>query len=259
MSTERAPWHEARTIIERHIGPVQSARPVAQGHNSAIAVVINDEFFVKGVRRGEVGKFSPTQTLERRLNSHLGQVTAPLLWSAEEDDWSLLGFRYLVGARAADYSPGSRDLPLVVELLAEAGEIQCPDVPMKAAENRWKAYSDDPEHLVGKTLLHTDWNPGNVLISGGKAYAVDWAWGTKGAAWIDPASWVVLLIAAGHTAREAEQWASRAPNWKLATSTDLDKWAKAQDRLWHNVLHPWTPKWVFQAAHAAEVWRRYRT
>jgi len=76
---------------------------------------------------------------------------------------------------------------------------------VKLAEKRWGGYVDtDHERalLRGEALLHTDYNPANVLITGSMAYLIDWAWPTRGAAWIDPACLVVRLIAAGNTPAE---------------------------------------------------------
>ena len=41
-------------------------------------------------------------------------------------------------------------------------------------------------------------------------------WPTRGAAWIDPACWIVWLVFAGHVPREAEQRAIKVPAWFTA-------------------------------------------
>lgn len=68
-------------------------------------------------------------------------------------------------------------------------QIPCPDLPVKEATQRWAAYLDDQAcaWLDGDTLLHTDFNPLNVLIAPQATWIVDWAWPTRGAAFIDPA------------------------------------------------------------------------
>ena len=74
--------------------------------------------------------------------------------------------------------------------------------PSKRAEDRWKTYTDDPADaltLAGGSLAHTDWMPDNILIAHGRAWLVDWAWPTLAAAWIDPASWLLRIMARGHT------------------------------------------------------------
>src|ERR1700683_5148180 len=46
----------------------------------------------------------------------------------------------------------------------------------------------------------------------GRAWLIDWAWPTLGAAWTDPARWILRLMASGgHTAPEGERLASRPP------------------------------------------------
>ncbi|MFC4906218.1 hypothetical protein [Actinomadura gamaensis] len=222
-----------------------------------MAVVINGDTFVKGIRTGD-DRYKGAQVLERRINPSVRHVSAPLRWAAEGEGWDLLGFEYIPG-RPADYRPGSPDLPLLVNAMTAVGETVCPEVPLPLAERRWRNFSVHPDRLSGRHLLHTDWNRSNILIAAGRAHIVDWACSTRGAAWIDAASWVVLLIAAGHTPREAEEWAARVPAWKLATPEDLDLWADSQRRLWHNVLHARTPKWVIQTAHASRLWYRYRS
>jgi hypothetical protein len=247
--TERVMWEEARDLIEAQAGPITSARQVSDGRNSAIAVVINGDTFVKGSRKA--------QNLERRINPYVSHLSAPLRWTVDEEKWSLLGFTYIDG-READFRPGSPDLPLMVETISAIGEITCPDLPMARAEKRWKDYTDRPEKLAGDTLLHTDLNPGNILVSDGKAYVIDWAWSTRGAAWTEPASWAVLLIGAGHTPRDAEEWAARIPAWKQAAPEDITSWANSQARLWHKAVHPHSPKWIVQARHAALAWLSFR-
>ncbi|MFH8404461.1 hypothetical protein ACH4FX_06755 [Streptomyces sp. NPDC018019] len=103
-----------------------------------------------------------------------------------------------------------------MDALTALGRIPCPDLPVEHAEQCWTRYLDDPDDaslFVGDTLLHTDWNPSNVITGGDTAHVVDGAWRTRGAAWIEPACWAVWLTAADHTTHGAEQWAAKAPTW----------------------------------------------
>src|ERR1700749_1114638 len=79
--------------------------------------------------------------------------------------------------------------------------IGCPAVPVKPATQRWSAYLDERarEWLAGDALLHTDFNPLNVLITPDRTWIVDWAWPTRGAPFIDPACFPLRLRAPGHT------------------------------------------------------------
>ncbi|WP_052397449.1 MazG-like family protein [Streptomyces sp. NRRL F-5123] len=54
------------------------------------------------------------------------------------------------------------------------------------------------QHFDGDALLHTDFAPDNVLIADGRARPVDWAWPTRGEAWIDPSALALRLMEAGH-------------------------------------------------------------
>ena len=93
--------------------------------------------------------------------------------------------------------------------------IKVPNPPgsFKRAEAHWKPHLDDPETaavFAGPILTHSDWTPDNVLVSEHRAWLIDWAWPTLGAAWTDPACWVLRLMASGgHTAHDAERQASR--------------------------------------------------
>ncbi|MFD3511276.1 hypothetical protein [Nocardia sp. NPDC058666] len=60
-----------------------------------------------------------------------------------------------------------------------------------------------PDAFDGDALLHTDWFPTNVLVPGDGVRVVDWAWASRGAAWIDAALWAVWLRLAVHTVMPA--------------------------------------------------------
>jgi thiamine kinase-like enzyme len=142
--------------------------------------------------------------------------------------------------------------------------IKVPDDPgpFKRAEDRWKPYLDDPETAVvfaGPVLTHSDWTPDNVLVSEQRAWLIDWAWPTLGAAWTDPACWVLRLMASGgHTAHEAERQASRLPAFQAADPAHIDLFAAANVRLWDEIAQASTSDWTTKMAQAAEAWAVYR-
>ncbi len=109
--------------------------------------------------------------------------------------------------------------------------------------------------FAGGHLSHTDWSPGNVLISG-DARLIDWAWPTRGAAWIDPACWAVWLIAGGHHPALAEDHAARVPAFAHAPANAVTAFAAAQAAMWKDIAdhapHP-------RLAAAAAAWHSYRT
>jgi hypothetical protein len=111
---------------------------------------------------------------------------------------------------------------------------------VKQAEQRWAAYLDNnaaPDLLGGQTLLHTDFNPLNVLIGAGKAWIIDWAWPTRGAAFIDPVCFLLRLMLSGHTAVEAEAWAAHCDSWAAASDKAIDAFAIACARLYAEIAH----------------------
>ena len=135
-------------------------------------------------------------------------ATAPRLrWHQQVAGWDLLVFEYIDGARHADYRPGSSDLARVISAMHDLAAVRCPDLPVKRARQRWAAYVDrevDLDLLDGDALLHTDFNPLNILLRPDRVWIIDWAWPTRGAAFIDAACFLIRAMAAGHSASQAE-------------------------------------------------------
>ena len=203
-----------------------------------------------------------TQSREAAINPYVRAIGAQLLWEAEVDAWNLLGFAYLDG-RHADYRPGSPDIAKVVVTMGRLASLPCPDLPqLKQAEQRWARYVDtraDLALLAGRTLLHTDYNPDNVLVQGETARLIDWAWPTRGASFIDPSCLVVRLIAAGHTPAEAEDLVSTHPGWDRTAQRGIDVFATALERMWADIAaNEPSSAWKAEAATAARSWATYR-
>jgi hypothetical protein len=247
--TRRVEWEQAREVIEKYAGPVLSARPVRDGLNSEIAVIINNRYFVKGLREDHPRVW--TQDREKAINLHVRHVSAALEWDAVADGWNLLAFRYLPGRRP-DYRPGSPDLELITNTISRLPAA--PDIDLKLAEQRWSAYTEQAGLLAGDHLSHTDWAPGNVLVAG-DARLVDWAWPTRGAAWIDPACWIVWLIACGHSPAQAERQAARVSAFARAPERAVTVFSAAQAAMWSEIgdqaPHP-------GLATAAAEWHAHR-
>lgn len=227
----RGDWEDVQHLIEKHTGPVTSVRHADAGFNSELAVVINDTTFVKGLRSDHPRAW--TQERERGINLHVQHISAGLLWSEQAEGWDLNGFEYLDG-RSADYAPGSGDLALIAAMMTLFPSAPS-GVELKRAEHRWSGYSTQPDLFAGDGLVHTDWSPSNALISGGRAVMVDWAWPTRGASWLDPACWVVWLIATGHGPEQAEEWALRVPAFQQAPCTAVTAFADAQAAMWEDI------------------------
>ncbi|MEU3402135.1 aminoglycoside phosphotransferase [Streptomyces filamentosus] len=230
--------HDVRQAVADKTGAVHQAVTVSGGMNSGIASVLetaSGRVFVKGIPAGH-----PQVTAQRReaaIAPHLPTSCPRLYWHLELDGWSLLGYEVLDG-RHANYAPGSADLPLVEAALAELQDVTAPaDVEIKDAVDRWADYAPAGTlHLfAGDTLLHTDFAPDNVLIVGDRARLVDWAWPTRGAAWIDPGALALRLMEAGHPADSALAFAQRFPSWRDAPPDALRALGLATAALWREI------------------------
>jgi thiamine kinase-like enzyme len=81
----------------------------------------------------------------------------------------------------------------------ELAAVGRPDLPVKQARQRWTAYVDCEaglDLLDGDALLHTDFNPLNVLLGPDRVWIIDWVWPTRGAAFIDAACLLIRAMAA---------------------------------------------------------------
>jgi hypothetical protein len=251
-----------RRAVTRRTGIVTSARTATAGFQSDIAVLLGTEtgaVFLKGIRSDHPGAIR--QHREAMINPVVRPVAPRLLWQAQAAGWDLLAFEAVQDARHADYRPGTSDLPRVVEVMNQLGRIRCPDLPVKHAPQRWAAYLDDPAQarfLDGDRLLHTDFNPLNILITPGRTWIIDWAWPTRGAGFIDPACFAIRLIASGHTPAAAEQWASQCDGWDTADVRSVDAFAAASARLFREIAASDPSSWKLDLASAATAWDEHR-
>ncbi|MFD7908463.1 aminoglycoside phosphotransferase [Kitasatospora sp. NPDC059722] len=266
MPTTRIHWGDlpaaVHKAVEIELGtPVLSAVTVGSGRNSEIAVKLTTaegNAFVKGMQQSH--RWAWTQRREVAISPFLEGLAPKLLWHLEAHGWSLIAFEH-VKAPHADYRAAG-DLELMVDSLSRLVSTPCPPIELRRAEQRWAAFVDDPEMLsrfAGASLLHTDLNNENVLIRGDRALLVDWAWATCGAPWIDPALWVIWLIAAGgHSPAEAEAWAARVPGWTTVDPKVLDVFAQAQSRMWADIAGDDPDSWTAGLNQAARQWACYR-
>lgn len=260
MAVERIDWEdlppETREAVERHTGTVWSAKTVSEGLNSAVAAILTTEagpIFAKGLHRDYPRRW--TQDMEAMINPYVAHLSPRLLWRVQAE-WDVLGFELIEG-RHADYRPGSADLPAIAATVTALGTIQCPDLPVKLAEHRWRTYVDEPEELEwlkGDRLLHTDYNPLNVLVADGRALLIDWAWPTRGAGWIDPACLILRLMANGHSTESAEQAVAEVPAWQTAPAGGVKVFARACCRIWEEIADDNPADWVQAIADAARNW-----
>ncbi|MFK0114699.1 hypothetical protein [Streptomyces sp. NPDC090994] len=250
-------------LIKKHTGPVVQVRRTARGFSSDLTALVDcgeGRFFVKAMRNRPGGR-RKSLIREKQINGHLGHISPPLLWDVESADWLVLGFEVIDG-RSSDFAPGSPDLPLVVGVLGEIGRLSLPEIARTWTETRWDRFalnSSEAELFKGHSLLHTDINPSNCLVVKRRVWAVDWAWPTRGAGFIDPALLVLQLIAAGHTPDGAEAWASELSAWREAAPEAINAFVAANLRMYRAAAERKPDEdWLKAMAEACRAWAGHR-
>ncbi|WP_328496207.1 aminoglycoside phosphotransferase [Streptomyces sp. NBC_00414] len=250
-----------RAAVEAESGPILKVDDVSTGLNSSLSALAHTTggvVFLKGLRADH--RWVWTQRREADINPYVTPLAPRLLFHVIADGWDVLGFESVDGHHA-DYSPGSPDLPKVSDALRELASLPCPDVELRHAEQRLAAYVDHPgdaDAFRGDALLHTDWNNHNVLVTEDRAHLVDWGWATRGAAWLDPAHWIIWLIAAGHPPAAAEALTARLPAWASAPPRAVDAFALAGANLWAEIAGTAPDDWTRSLLAAARLWQRHR-
>ena len=126
-----------REAIEEHTGPVTGSVLGGAGFRTGMRLILHTEtgdVFVKGI--------GPDGGDMERGDLDLGAELAPfvpaspsLSFKGQADGWVFTVWQAVEG-RQASMKPGSDDIPLMVGLLAELGQIEAPDVPVSGRPGR---------------------------------------------------------------------------------------------------------------------------
>ncbi|WP_433332436.1 protein kinase [Spirillospora sp. CA-294931] len=261
--THDLPGSEFRALIHPHTGDQTNIRNAAHGLGADIAVLAEGEhglFFVKAVPNRAGGR-RESLIREGLINPYVVPLSPAVQWQAQDDTWVALGFE-AIDARAADLGPASQDLPAVIDALNQIAAIPLPEIAQDWLETRWDRFATgeaDTKHFRGNSLLYTDIQPHNLLVSDEGVRAVDWGWPTRGAAFIDPACLVVQLIAAGHSPESAESWAARCTPWAGADPNAVDAFAAANLRMYRRFAERRPAEtWLKAMATASQEWAAHR-
>ncbi|MFB4194482.1 protein kinase [Streptomyces carpaticus] len=257
------PDPDVLALIRPHTGRiVRVGPPDGRGFSTDLLAVVTGEkgrFFIKAMRNRPGGRRDQLLR-ERAINPFVRSLAPALLWVVEDAEWIVLGFE-LVDCRETDFSPGSPDLPVVVDLVRRIGALELPHVARDWHETRWDWWADRGAAPLfqGDRLVHADINPANLLRGPERPWVVDWAWPTRGAAFIDPAMLVLQLIAAGHTPESAEGWASGCEGWASADPGAVDAFAVATARMMgHQAARNPDEHWLKAMADTASAWAAHR-
>ncbi|NEA27392.1 phosphotransferase [Actinomadura bangladeshensis] len=264
---DRIEWEslpaDTRDAVQDELGPSVKIEQIGEGRRSALAVVAHlaaGRVFLKGAPL-ENERAAAQLAREAAVNPHVQAVTPALVCDLQAGGWRLLGFEHVDGRRV-DYTPGSRDLPAVLDALVAVDGLKVPaDVDVQWFEGRWSDYAVVPERLpriAGTALLHTDLNAGNALMTGAGARLVDWGMASRGAPLVNPADLVVNLIACGHTPKDAEAVVYGLAAWREADPEVVDYYARLLATTWLEAF--WTPAhpWARAVVDAAVRWAMYR-
>jgi hypothetical protein len=284
----RRAWAELPTAVrgevERHVGVVLDESPAPAGRNSEFSTTLTTSagrVFVKGITTENPGVRAHRH--EAAVNPRLPEIAPRLLWTIEVDSWLLLGYEHIDG-RHADLSPGSPDLPLLVDALRELGGRAAGDAPDLAAQwarlAAWRRLRHDSpadlnpwsranleqfvewerraiDAVAGNQMAHTDLHSLNILV-GERLRVVDWAWTRATVPWLDVGFLVLRLIDAGHSPAAAEQWATSAEAWVAAAEDDRTAFAVAVLGIWEFLQRDQPLPHRERLTDAARRWARYR-
>ncbi|TDD94790.1 phosphotransferase [Actinomadura rubrisoli] len=254
---------ELRAEITAQTGPIGRIVPAPTGNHADIASTLetgDGRVFVKAARKLADRDGPEVMSLRREaaVNPAVREFAPRLRWQAEAGGWLALGFEHVQG-RPADLSTGSPDLEILAKTVHTLQSAPCPDVPMLSGGKRWQRFADDPAPFEGSALLHTDLNEDNFLITAqGRAYVIDWAFVTRGAAWLELMLLIPWLIKAGHTPQAADQWVSQFPSWVAAPPADLDAFSAAFAQQWRAASQVRDDEWIARHADLTSRWAAYR-
>ncbi|GAA4081718.1 hypothetical protein [Actinomadura miaoliensis] len=263
----RSDWtdlpEQLRHQIEAGTGPITRVVPAPAGNHADIAAMVRTakgRMFVKAARKLADRDGPEVMSLRREaaVNPHVTEFAPRLLWQAEAGGWLALGFEHVDG-RPADFSPGSSDLEILAKTVHALQATPCPDVVRMRVERRWSSVAEDVSPMAGNALLHADLNEDNFLIaSGGRAHLVDWAFVSRGAAWVELGLLIPWLLKAGHTPAGAADWIAQFPSWGDAEPADIDLFSEVFAEKWRISAQSNTAEWVALHARLARRWADYR-
>lgn len=262
MKTDPGP--EFWSLVAPHTGEVFDVHHSSRGFSSEVTAAVECEsgpFFLKALRSPAGGRRKSIER-ERLINPHVRDVSPAVRWYVEDGGWYVLGFDVAEGGRWPRFEPDSADLTAVVQVLNRVSAIPCPTIAQDWAETRWNKWAGDEDEaklFAGDALLYTDINPDNILLCDRTTWVVDWSWPTRGAAFIDPALFVVQLVAAGHDPQSAQGWGERCEAWDTAGPRALDAFAAANSRMLRSFAERMPEaEWHGAMADAGAEWAEFR-
>ena len=230
--------------------------PASGGDHAEIAATVagpDGKVFVKAAC-SELGQRSLRYEVAATLAVDL-PYRPRIHWQFETDGWLVAGFEHLDG-RHADLAPGSQDLGLLAAALEDLARTPA------ACGQQWFTPAGrlgfSHPAMNGGTLVHSDLNPTNLIMTGTGLRIVDWAYATKAAPWVELALIPQWLIGSGHAPEQAERWLTALSAWSTTGPATLDYFAFRNAEKWSSKAQSSTAAWVHDLAEWTKRWAAYR-
>ncbi|GAB1692261.1 aminoglycoside phosphotransferase [Krasilnikovia sp. M28-CT-15] len=242
------------TEIAERLGGAFEVTPAVTGDHAEIASAVTGPDGTVFIKAASAETNVLTLRYEPAVTKAVGRYPAAVLWDFQSDGWLVVGTEYLDGPHA-DLSPGSPDLDLLAATLNELQETPAPGQPWFSPEAR---LGFGHPAMKGGTVIHSDLNPANLIVTTDGLRLVDWAWANKAASWVELALVVQWLIGSGHDPEQAEDWLARFPAWAATDPQILDEFAARNASKWSVKSRRSTHGWVHDLAAATGTWAAYR-
>ncbi|TWG28255.1 phosphotransferase family enzyme [Micromonospora palomenae] len=155
--------------------------PASSGNHAEIASTITGPAGPVFIKAASAELSVRSLRYELAVTGAIDRYPPAVLWHFESDGWLVVGTEHLAGPHP-DLSPGSADLDLLAVTLKELQETPAPG----------ESWFSPPARLGfahpamdGETLIHSDLNPANLIVTPRGLRIVDWAWATKAAPWVE--------------------------------------------------------------------------
>ena len=240
--------------IAERVGGTIEVNPAPSGNHAEIASTVTGstgKVFVKA---------ASTELSVRSLRYELAATEAidcyppAVVWHFEVDGWLVVGTEHLDGPHP-DLSPGSPDLDGLALALKGLQETPARGGPWFTPQGR---LGFAHPAIDGGTLIHSDLNPANLIVTAHGLRIVDWAYATKAAAWVELALLAQWLIGSGHTPEQTEDWLAQHSAWAATDSKVLDDFASRNAAKWSAKSRQSTEGWVHDLAVWTGEWAAHR-
>ncbi|WP_328348926.1 phosphotransferase family protein [Micromonospora sp. NBC_00421] len=243
-----------RAAVAERVGGIIGAYPAPSGDHAEIASTVIGSTGTVFVKAASSGLGVRSLRYELAVTKVIGSHPPTILWDFESDGWLVVGAERLDGPHP-DLSPGSRDLDAFALTLKELQEAPAPGVPLFTPQGR---LGFAHPAMDGDSLVHSDLNAANLILTSDGLRIVDWAYATKAAPWVELALLVPWLIGNGHTPAQAEDWLAQFPAWAGADREVLDDFASRNASKWAAKSRQGTDRWVHDLAAWTDEWAAHR-